>query len=130
MPDQPTALGRTAGFVALLQALCATALERPARPWAPLDRWVYQQNRWAALRFAHEGELVHPDGDRRARVPELARELIELVRPAAERLGSASYLDSLDPDGCESDRQVEVGRARGLAAVCADLVERTVAFEQ
>jgi carboxylate-amine ligase len=130
MPDQPTALGRTAGFVALLQALCATALERPPRPWAPLDRWVYQQNRWAALRFAHEGELVHPDGDRLAKVPDLARELIDLVRPAAERLGSASCLDALDPDGCEGDRQLEVGRTQGLAAVCADLVERTVAFDQ
>ena len=130
MPDQPTALARTAGLAALVQALCATALERPARPYAPVDRWAYAQNRWAALRFAHHAELVHPDEERKAPVPELARELLELVAPAADRLGSASLLAGLDPDGCEADRQLEVGRAQGLAAVCADLVERTVAFEQ
>lgn len=128
MPDQPTALERTAAFAALVQALCATALERPPRPHAPLDRWIYQQNRWAALRFAHRAELVHPDEERTVPVPELARELLELVGPAAQRLGSEELLSALDPDGCEGDRQLEIGRADGLEAVCADLVERSVAF--
>jgi hypothetical protein len=35
-------------------------------------------------------------------------------------------LDGLDPRRCEADRQLEVGRANGLQAVCADLVERSV----
>ena len=36
-------------------------------------------------------------------------------------------LHGLDPETCEADRQLEVGRARRLHAVCADLVERSVA---
>ena len=35
--------------------------------------------------------------------------------------------DGLNPEICEADRQLEVGRADGLDAVCADLVERSVA---
>jgi len=35
----------------------------------------------------------------------------------------------LDPTTCEADRQLEIGRAEGLAAVCADLVQRSLAFE-
>jgi len=36
-------------------------------------------------------------------------------------------LDDLDPETCEADRQLEIGRADGLTAVCADLIERSVA---
>src|ERR671937_3177145 len=50
MPDQPTALERTASFVELLRALVGAALERPPSPYDPARRGDYQQNRWAALR--------------------------------------------------------------------------------
>jgi glutamate---cysteine ligase / carboxylate-amine ligase len=114
MPDQPTSLARTAGFVELLRALVAAALEEPPPPFDPVRRGDYQQNRWAALRFGMDSELIHPDGSRALPARELAAELFE-------RLG-------LDPFGePEAARQLELGRAEGLAAVCADLVERTVA---
>ncbi len=63
MPDQPTVLERSAAFVALLQTLCAhfAGAEGEAA-----DRGVYQQNRWAALRFGAEAELLHPTEDRTA----------------------------------------------------------------
>jgi hypothetical protein len=32
----------------------------------------------------------------------------------------------LDPQSCEGDRQLEVGRERGLEAVAADVSSRTV----
>jgi carboxylate-amine ligase len=115
MPDQPTELGRTVGFVALLKGLCDAVLEQPPRPYDPAGRGVYQQNRWAASRFGLAAELVHPDGDRVVRASELATELAAL---AGE--------DGLDPARMEADRQLEVGRASGLEAVCADLVERTL----
>jgi carboxylate-amine ligase len=115
MPDQPTELERTVGFVALLKGLCDAVLERPPAPYDPGGRGMYQQNRWAASRFGLAAELVHPDGDRTARAAELA---IELAALAGE--------DALDPARMEADRQLEVGRSQGLAAVCADLVERTL----
>jgi glutamate---cysteine ligase / carboxylate-amine ligase len=114
MPDQPTALERTAAFVELVRALVGAALEEPPPPYDPGRRGDYQQNRWAALRFGMEAELIHPDGSRALPARELAAELFE-------RLGVAPLGEP------EAARQLEVGRAEGLVAVCADLVERTVA---
>ena len=115
MPDQPTELDRTVGFVALLKGLCDAVLARPQPPYDPAGRGIYQQNRWAALRFGLAGKLVHPDGDRIAVGSELA---VELAALAGE--------DGLDPTRMEADRQLDVGRSDGLEAVCADLVERTL----
>jgi carboxylate-amine ligase len=114
MPDQPTALDRTAAFVELLRELVGAALEEPPPPYDPARRGDYQQNRWAALRFGVDAELIHPDGSRALPARELAAELFE-------RLGIAPFGEP------EAARQLEVGRAEGLSAVCADLVERTVA---
>ena len=69
-----------------------------------LNRQRHKPVRWAAMRFGPAAELIHPDGDRVAPASELASELV----------------------GCEADRQLEVGRADGLEAVCADLVERSL----
>ena len=123
MPDQPTALARTTAFVALLQTMCAhfAALQGEAA-----DRGVYQQNRWAALRFGAEAELLHPTEDRTASVAELAQELLERVSGTADELATAGAIgvfERVEPEGL---RQLEVGRDLGLHAVCADVVERSL----
>jgi len=123
MPDQPTSLAVTAALTALLQGLCASVDVEQARA---AERGDYAQNRWAALRFGPGAELIHPDGTRLIRVPELARELFDLVAPAAEQLGTTDELVALDPSTCEGERQLEIGGREGLDAVCADLVERTL----
>jgi carboxylate-amine ligase len=126
MPDQPTSLAQTAALTALLQALAVSAARAGGFGAPdPARRGDYAQNRWSALRFGPRAELVHPDGERVVPVPELAVELLERVEPAARALGSADLLAALDPSRCEGDRQLEVGRERGLRAVVADLVERT-----
>jgi hypothetical protein len=56
-------------------------------------------------------EFFHPEAERTARASELAAELAG---------------DRLDTTRTEADRQLEIGRANGLEAVCADLVERTL----
>jgi carboxylate-amine ligase len=127
MPDQPTSLALTGAFVALLQALCKTLAERAA-PLSPAERGDYQQNRWAAARFGPRAQLIHPEGDRTVAAGELFAELREVVVRAADGLGSAELL-TFDPTGCEADRQLEVGRAHGIEAVCADLVERSLASD-
>jgi glutamate---cysteine ligase / carboxylate-amine ligase len=113
-PDQPTSLERTRAFVRLLHELCAWALDAPPRPYDPGDRGIYEQNRWAASRFGPHGKLIHPDRAEALTVPQLLAEL-----PVAA--------DAFDGESCEADRQLEVGRADGLRAVSADLVERSVA---
>ncbi len=113
-PDQPTSLERTRAFVRLLRDLCAWALDAPPRAHDPAERGVYQQNRWAASRFGPHGKLIHPDRAQALPVPELLAELP--VDPSG-----------FDGESCEADRQLEVGRAEGLDAVSADLVERSIA---
>jgi hypothetical protein len=78
------------------------------------------------LLFGPWVELILPHGTRLIRVPELARELFDLVAPAAEQLGTTDELVALDPSTCEGERQLEIGGREGLDAVCADLVERTL----
>lgn len=111
-PDQPTEVNRTIAFVRLLRDLCAWALEQPPRAFDPAERGIYDQNRWAASRFGPHGTLIHPDRAEALTVPELAAEMPVTV-------------DGIDASTCEGDRQLEVGRANGLRAVSADLVERT-----
>ena len=126
MPDQPTELRLTVALTALLQALCAAATEWPPARDAAEIRGDYAQNRWAALHRGTEAELVHPDGGRIASVPELTRELLERVCDQAGALGTSELLERLDPNVCEAQRQLELGRAGGLDAVSAELVERTI----
>ncbi len=126
MPDQPTAVALSGAFAALVQALCATMLDGAPPPHDPAARGLYQQNRWAASRFGLKAELFHPGGESVAKASELAAELLELVRPAAETLGAGALLDTFDVERSEGDRQLDVRQADGLKAVCADLCERTL----
>ncbi len=112
VPDQPTRLEATGALAALLHALVAGA-----EPDGPADRGLYGQNRWEALRFGPEAELVHPNGTRLVPARELLGELLE-------RLGSAhllAQLQSLDQAG----EQLSLGRAEGLRRLCERLVELT-----
>jgi carboxylate-amine ligase len=103
MPDQPTDVERSAALAALLQALVVAA--PPAA--RPLDRDEYLERRAAAA----AGEA--PTG-----------ELLELVAPAAERLGTVELLGRL-AEPPEALRQLEVGRRDGLVAAAADIVSRS-----
>jgi len=125
MPDQPTSLERTIAFAALLQALCVALADRPARGGAAA-RGDYAQNRWAALHDGPRAKLVHPYRRELVAAAGLAEELLKLVGEPARELGTLELLTPLETGSCEADRQLEVGRERGLEAVCADLVERTV----
>ena len=111
MPDQPTGLEQAAAFVRLIHDLCAWALDASPRPFDPAERGIYDQNRWAASRFGPHGQLIHPDRNEALTVAELVPEL--------------PVETSLNGETCEGDRQLEIGRADGLSAVCVDLVART-----
>lgn len=120
VPDQPTDVHLSAAFAALLQALCATALDgglpSRANELADHGRADYAQNRWAAARFGPRGELLHPDGGSFVPASELGAELIEHVRSAARSLGGEVLLDRLDPTRSEADLQLARGSAQDAAA--------------
>jgi carboxylate-amine ligase len=122
VPDQPTDVRLSAAFAALVQALCATALDGGVPGGS--TRPDYVQNRWSAARFGPRAKLIHPDGESFVATAELAAELLALVAPAAGRLGSAALLSRIDPSGCEADLQLEAGSPQEAAA---GLVARTLA---
>ncbi|MGZ4289938.1 MAG: carboxylate-amine ligase [Gaiellaceae bacterium] len=122
VPDQPTDVRLSSAFAALVQALCATALDEGIPGGTP--RADYVQNRWSAARFGPRAELIHPDGGSLRLASELGAELLERVRPAAERLGGVDALARLDPARCEADLQL---RSSSAQEAVADLVVRSVA---
>jgi len=126
MADQPTAIRSTRELVALLQALCAFALHEPPPVRDEAARIVYDQNRWAALRFGPRATLIHPLEGYAVAASELARQLLERLVPTSRDLGTASVLETLPLDRCEGDLQLEVGRRDGLRTLCADLVGRSL----
>jgi carboxylate-amine ligase len=127
VPDQPTDVHLSAAFTALLQALCASALDgvlpRNEGTLGDCGRADYVQNRWSAARFGPRAKLLHPDGQSYVRASELAAELFELVRPAARELGGEAFLDRIDPSGCEADLQLAGDTAQEATA---QLVQRSL----
>ena len=119
VPDQPTRPEVTAAFGALLQALAADASAD-----GRADRGIYQQNRWAALRFGPGAGLIHPDGSRLVPAHELLDELLERLDPTARRLGGAHLLGPLRGLD-QATEQLEVGERAGVGAVCERLVALT-----
>jgi carboxylate-amine ligase len=119
MPDQPTSARATVRFAALVQALAATGVDAEREPF---ERGLYAQNRWTAARFGPKAQLIHPDASRVAPVAELWAELRGLLRPAAERLGTAALLDEIDATTCEGALQLE----DDPHAAAAGLVARTL----
>ena len=122
MPDQPTRLERTVALVALVQALCARALEAP--PPGACDRGHYAQNRWAAARFGPRAELIHPDATRALRAPELWAGPARSPRASAAR-GSARSTCSRRSTRPAARATAQLA-AGGPHAAAAGLVERTL----
>jgi carboxylate-amine ligase len=119
MPDQPTGLDATIAFAAVVQALIVAA-----KPVRAADRGIYAQNRWAALRFGAQAELIHPDGGHLVAASDLLGELRELLGPVADRLGTSDLFAPLD-GLAQADAQLELGRREGLRSVCEHLIAVT-----
>lgn len=122
--DQPTDVGLSTAFAALMHALCAWALDTAGGEIDPGRRGDVIQNRWAATRFGPAARMLHPEGASPASATELGAELIERLRPYAATLGGADALDRVDPALCEGALQLGHADARAAAA---DVVARTVA---
>ena len=106
MPDQPTSLARDRSrWSALLQALC-----EPRRDAAPATtrRRGRSTSRTAGRRSGPGStpSSLHPDGDGMARAG------------SSRRSSPSSWSVGVDTTRTEAERQLEVGRADGLEALC------------
>jgi carboxylate-amine ligase len=129
--DSQTRLEHTLGLAGFVQAMVKELCEhyeagKPLSnyPWEMLD-----ENKWLAARHGLEGELVDLPGTSRVPVRDLARRLIDRLRPHAEELGSADSFDGLEDileHGNGASRQVVVYSANhDLHEVVREIVDVT-----
>ena len=89
-------------------------------------RWVVQENKWRAARYGLDASIIVAQDDVQP-VREALRELVQDLRPAAERLGCAEQLDLVEQvlqGGASYQRQRAVAAATGgdLTAVVDSLL--------
>ena len=115
--DSQTRVEHTLALAALIQAMVKELAEH-YEAGKELSRYPYEmldENKWLAARHGLGGAAGGPARTRsRVPVPELARRLIDRLRPHAEELGSAAELRR--PRGHPRERQRRVapgGRLRG-----------------
>jgi carboxylate-amine ligase len=91
---------------------------------------MLDENKWLAARHGLDGQLVDLPATDRVPVPELARRLMERLRPHAEELGSGSDFDALEDildRGNGASRQEVVYEANhDLREVVREILDATV----
>lgn len=87
-----------AGLAQTLVAWCEDQLDNGGLPDPPRE-WTVRENRWLAARYGLDARLIveHPDAGSPMRRPvrELLAELLDELRPTAERIGATAQLDEI-----------------------------------
>lgn len=115
--DGSPTLREVAVLAALVQCLVEHLSERLDRgePLEVLPPWFTRENKWRAARYGMETILIrNAAGDERLMIDDLA-ELLETLRPVAERLGCAAELDDVRiilERGASYQRQLRVAQSR------------------
>jgi carboxylate-amine ligase len=131
--DAQTRLENVAVLVALVQSLAATLARRFDRdgplPCEPIT--LIAENKWRAVRYGLEADLVDLARDEERPAREALLELAELAAPAAAKLGCAEELEALEPllargDGASEQRRAAEDADGSLLAVARGLCERTL----
>src|SRR5215207_3579142 len=130
--DSQTSVEHTLAIAALIQAMVKELAEH-YDAGKSLSRYPYEmldENKWLAARHGLEGELVDLPKTDRVAATELARRLMDRLRPHAEELGSAEDFDCLEDildNGTGAARQALVYEANhDLGEVVREIVEASV----
>jgi len=130
--DGQTRLENVAVLVALVQSLAATLAERHGRGelTAPQPATLIAENKWRAVRYGLDADLVDLERDEERPARDAVRALHELARPAAQRLGCGDELDLLEPllergDGASEQRRAADEAGGSLLGVAMWLCEHT-----
>jgi glutamate---cysteine ligase / carboxylate-amine ligase len=129
--DSQTRVEHTVAIAALIQAMVKELAEH-FESGAELSRYPYEmldENKWLAARHGLDGSLVDLPGTERVPVPELARRVIDRLRPHAEELGSLPEYEALEDlleNGNGASRQKVVYEANhDLREVVREIVDAT-----
>jgi carboxylate-amine ligase len=134
--DMPATIEDTLALVALCQALVARLvhLAEQGKDVPVLARDYIDENKWRAVRYGLDAEVVDFTTRRRLPMRDAIRELLDFVEDEIDALGSRhemNYLRALldDERGTGADRQIAVYNESGgdLRKVSDFLVEQTLA---
>jgi carboxylate-amine ligase len=130
--DAQTRLENVAVLVALVQSLAATLAERHERNGRLHcePNTLIAENKWRAVRYGLDAELVDLARDEPRPARDALRELAELATPAAKRLGCGEELGLLETvlargDGASEQRRAAQEGNGSLLAVAQWLCEQT-----
>ena len=94
--DMPPNLNQVLGITALVQCLVTALSDEVDEGTYQLDYhpMMVQQNKWRATRFGAEAQLVNSDDNEQYSVTESVTQLVERLRPVAEKLNCSDELES------------------------------------
>ncbi len=106
-------------------------LRRSNLSWRPYRHHMITENKWRAVRYGIEGQLVDCGKEKEVPARFLAMELLEFIDDVADELEireEINYLHTIMKEGTSADRQLNVYRKTGdLKAVVDHLIEETCA---
>jgi glutamate---cysteine ligase / carboxylate-amine ligase len=126
--DSQTSLKYTTYLTALTRCLVAQVLEAVG-PHEPYNTHLTMENKWRAARYGMDAEFYDAKEDKTVPARDLARGLVERLKPHAQDLGCENELEGIleiVDGGTGSQRQREVYRESGdFLDVVAFLIEGT-----
>ena len=133
MFDMPATFEDTMAIAALCQALVAklTWLYKRGMSTMILPRYHIDENKWRAMRFGLDAEIIDFVQNRRLSMRAAIEELLDFVADVLDDLGSHTemqYLRALleDPAGTGADRQIAIYEQSGsFDAVTQYLIQQT-----
>ncbi len=129
--DAQTRLDHTIGLTALIQAMCKELAEHYEAGFelGTFPQELLEENKWLAARHGLTGELIDLPQSSRVPARELARRIVERLRPHARELGSERELESvieIVEGGTGAERQLADWRAdRDLRSLVREIVAST-----
>ena len=128
--DGVSTLGEIGMIAALSQCLVDTFDRELDRGYTlPMPKgWVMRENKWRAARYGLDAEIIHGENNDVRPLREALAELVQELRPAADRLGCVEQLELVNEileGGASYQRQRAVAAASGgdLMAVVDSLLE-------
>ena len=132
MCDACTTIDEAVAIAALLQAIVAWLwdLRRQNMTFRLYRRDMIEENRWRAIRYGLDGKLIDWGKEEALPARWLIRELLRLVDPYVEQLGSRKYIETIYTileHGTSADRQFKVFQESGgdMKAVVDHLIAET-----
>jgi len=129
--DMQVSLARTAALVAVIQALTVDYADahRNGEPEPYLHGTYLEDQRWKGMRFGLDADVVDPETGEVMSMPEYVRRMIDVATPAAEKLGTTGYFETLheilrDGNGASFQRRLLEELDGDLRRLQVKLLER------